>query len=301
MVRGKLRNPIFLFSILVGYVIAQFSWWLYLIFSLYKSTYQDPERLSHKTWMLIGEGSVFLLILLGGVYIIRRAFKREREINQLQENFLQSVSHELKTPIASVGLFLETLQKRNLDEAKRKDIYQRALGEVNRLNHLISDILTARNIENANYYLHKEEVELKPFIESKINLFRDTLLKGFEVEFEAENITKSLDKEALTSILHNLLENARKYSKEGSKIKLTLKDKGAAAVISCIDEGPGIADEIKEKVFGKFYRAENEMTRKSKGTGLGLYITRYLVEKQGGDIKLKDNKPQGLIVEITFE
>lgn len=139
----KLKNPIFLFYILLGYIIAQFSWWLYLIFSLYQKTYTNQETLNHKTWMLLGEGTVFLVILGGGAFMIKRAFKREKAVNELQENFLQSVSHELKTPIASVGLFLQTLQKRSLDETKRQEIYAQAFAEVERLNILINDILTA--------------------------------------------------------------------------------------------------------------------------------------------------------------
>ncbi|MEX1001548.1 MAG: ATP-binding protein [Crocinitomicaceae bacterium] len=300
MQKRRLKNPIFLFSILVGYVIIQFSWWLYLIFNLYKQTYQGSERLVHKTWMLVGEGSVFLIILLGGVYMIRRAFKREREINELQQNFLQSVSHELKTPIASVALFLETLQKHELDKEKRQDIYNRSLTEINRLNHLVSDILTARNIESENYFIHKESIALDQFLNHKIDALKDTLMKDFKVELKTEPISLELDKEALNSMLHNLLENACKYSPVGSNISIDLFQKKGTTILRISDEGRGIDEASKEKVFDKFYRAENEMTRKSKGTGLGLYITKFLVEKQGGTIQLKNNQPQGLIAEIRF-
>ena len=115
---GKgLRNPIFLFYLLVFYVILQFVWWIYLIFSLYDQIYTEAEVLKHKAWMIIGEGSVFLLILLGGIWMIRRAFRREMEVNANQQNFLMSVTHELKSPIASVKLFLQTLKSRSLEDA----------------------------------------------------------------------------------------------------------------------------------------------------------------------------------------
>jgi two-component system phosphate regulon sensor histidine kinase PhoR len=301
MVKKRLKNPIFLFYILVGYVTVQFAWWLYLIFSLYQASYPDKEELSQKTWMLVGEGTVFLVLLLGGVLMIRRALKREKEINELQENFLQSVSHELKTPIASVGLFLETLKKHELPQEKREDIYDRSLSEIKRLNNLISDILTARNIDSDNYYVHKESIQLDSYLSDKLKTLGETVFKDHQLVPELSPLTADLDKEALDSILYNLLENAAKYSPSGSNIKVTTEQKNGKKIISVADHGEGIDQQTKERVFEKFYRAENESTRKSKGTGLGLYITKFLVEKQGGKIFLKDNQPQGLIVEIQFQ
>ncbi|MBD3638667.1 MAG: HAMP domain-containing histidine kinase [Crocinitomicaceae bacterium] len=299
MFRRKLKNPVFLFYILVVYLIVQCSWWLYLIHSLYQKTY-DPAILEKKTWMLLGEGIVFLFILLGIAFMIRKSLRKERAVNELQQNFLQSVSHELKTPLASVGLFLETLKKRELTEEKRSEIYDKSLTEVKRLNHLISDILTARNIESQNYFIHKVDVQLDEYLKDKIHILNQTLMKDFQVNLETEKITASLDKEALDSIIYNLIENACKYSPKGSAIDIRLFKSGDHAILQVSDQGIGLDAIAKERVFQKFYRVENESTRKSKGTGLGLYITKFLVEKQNGKILLKDNTPQGLTVEIQF-
>lgn len=300
MANKRLKNPIFLFYLLVGYVIIQFSWWLYLIFSLYKQTYDNPAELRQKTWMLIGEGSVFFILLLVGVVMIRKAFQKEKKLNEIQENFLQSVSHELKTPIASVGLYLQTLQKHELDQSKRKDIYQRSLDEIERLNHLISDILTARNIDSDNYYFNLESVNLSQHLESTINRLRDTVLIEREIDFNIQDVTANVDISAFDSILYNLVENAVKYSPEKSKISFSLSKTSNGFKFAIADGGSGISSELKKKVFDKFYRIENETTRKSKGTGLGLYIVQFLVEGQGGKIRLLDNEPSGLIVEIEF-
>ena len=251
--------------------MVQFAWWLYLIFRLYNQTYADSAQLSHKVWMLVGEGSVFLIILLGGVYMIRRALKREREINELQQNFLQSVSHELKTPLSSVGLFLETLKKRELSDEKREDIYDRSLSEVKRLNHLISDILTARNIESENYFVHKEKVSLDKYLEEKVRTIEQTLMKDFKVNLETQAAEVELDVEALDSITYNLIENSCKYSPPGSVIDIKLFKRDNHTILQFADQGIGLDAKAKEKVFDKFYRVENESTRKSKGTGLGLY------------------------------
>lgn len=300
MAKGRFKNPVFLFYLLVAYVVVQFSWWLYLIYSLYTQTYENKDQLALKTWMLIGEGSVFLIILLGVVYIIRRSLKREREINDLQQNFLQSVSHELKTPLSSIGLFIETLKKRELTNEKREEIYDRSLAEVKRLNHLISDILTARNIESENYFIHLEDIELSHFLEDKVKTLSQTIMRKHKVNLETQDLIAKLDKEAMASIIYNLIENACKYSDQNSVITIRLFKSNLKTCIQVSDEGAGISDSNKGKVFSKFYRYENEMTRKSKGTGLGLYITKFLVEKQNGQIILKDNEPKGLTVEIQF-
>ena len=301
MFRRRLKNPIFLIYLLVFYVTLQFSWWLYLIFSLYDKIYSDQDTLSKKTLMLLGEGSVFFIILIIGVFIILRAFKRERELTLQQENFVLSVTHELKTPIASVKLFLQTLQKRELPDDKKIEIYQRSLAEINRLDGLVNNILLARSIENENYFLNKQEVNLKSFIEERIALLENSILKSHKIELYLEEVTIAIDPLGFESILINLIENTKKYSESNSTIKIHLSQKTEGALFQITDEGIGIPKEKRELVFSKFYREENQMTRKSKGTGLGLYITKFLVEQHNGRIELKGNKPQGLIVAIEFK
>ena len=277
MLRKQLKNPIFLIYLLVVYVILQFSWWLYLIFSLYKKIYINQALLDQKKWMLFGEGSVFILILLLGVLFILRAFKFERELSRQQENFVLSITHELKTPISSVKLYLQTLQKRELDLEKRNEIYDRSLTEINRLDGLVSNLLLTRSIENATFFMNKQPVELSNFIQSKIELLRKSVLKDLSIQLNLDEIVLNIDTIGFESILINLLENAAKYSPKNSTIHIQLSDNNNHVLLLIKDEGIGIEKSKREKVFSKFYREENEMTRKSKGTGLGLYITKYLV------------------------
>lgn len=301
MLRKRLKNPIFLIYLLVVYVILQFSWWLYLIFSLYKKIYINQALLEQKKWMLFGEGSVFILILLLGVLFILRAFKFERELSRQQENFVLSITHELKTPISSVKLYLQTLQKRELDLEKRNEIYDRSLTEINRLDGLVSNLLLTRSIENATFFMDKQPVELSNFIQSKIELLRKSVLKDLSIQLNLDEIVLNIDTIGFESILINLLENAAKYSPKNSTIRIQLSDNNNHVLLLIKDEGIGIEKSKREKVFSKFYREENEMTRKSKGTGLGLYITKYLVEQHNGQIQLEDNLPQGLIVSIQLK
>lgn len=301
MLRKRLKNPIFLIYLLVVYVILQFSWWLYLIFSLYKKIYINQALLEQKKWMLFGEGSVFIIILLLGVLFILRAFKFERELSRQQENFVLSITHELKTPISSIQLYLQTLQKRELDLEKRNEIYDRSLTEINRLDGLVSNLLLTRSIENATFFMNKQPAELSNFIQSKIELLRKSILKDHSIEVKLDEIVLNIDSIGFESILINLLENAAKYSPKKSTIHIQLSDNNNHVLLLIKDEGIGIEKGKREKVFSKFYREENEMTRKSKGTGLGLYITKYLVEQHNGQIQLEDNLPQGLIVLIQLK
>lgn len=295
-----IRNPLFLFYLLVMYVVAQFSWWLYLIASLYGQIYSDPVLLEKKTMMLVGEGTVFVIILFGGVFMIKRAYRKEHELNKLQENFLLSISHELKTPIASVQLYLQTLQKRELNDQKREQIYASGLTEIKRLESLVNNLLITRSIENRNYFLSKTKLELDTHVKDFIHSVQSSLLKNHTVHLETEPVSLVADKEALTSIISNLVQNAVKYSPANTEINIRVNKTASQAVLEISDQGIGISDQNKEKVFQRFFRDENEMTRKSKGTGLGLFICKFLVQLHNGKILLKDNSPTGLTIQIIL-
>lgn len=297
---NRFKNPFFLIYVLVIYITIQFSWWLYLIYSLYTRTYKDTDILKQKTWMLLGEGSVFMLILLVGVFFILRSYRRERELGKQQENFILSVSHELKTPIASVKLYLQTLKKRSLAEDKKEDIYERSLSEMNRLNDLVNNILLTRSIENDNHFIERQPHQLDAFIQERVKPLENSLLKNHTVQFELEPVTFPIDPTGFESILVNLLENASKYSPSGSVITIKLQEHEKSVSLEIKDEGIGLAEDKRQIVFEKFYREENEMTRKSKGTGLGLYITRYLIHQHQGKIQFKSNEPKGLVAHISL-
>ena len=196
---------------------------------------------------------------------------------------------------------ISSRRQASIPDDKKIEIYQRSLAEINRLDGLVNNILLARSIENENYFLNKQEVNLKSFIEERIALLENSILKSHKIELYLEEVTIAIDPLGFESILINLIENTKKYSESNSTIKIHLSQKTEGALFQITDEGIGIPKEKRELVFSKFYREENEMTRKSKGTGLGLYITKFLVEQHNGRIELKGNKPQGLIVAIEFK
>ena len=320
----KSNNPfkntprsLLVFYVLVSYVVLQFCWWFYLLFDLNNQIYDlrislsdfinhgvETElllrkKLSQKHWMILGEGLVFILLLLLGIIQTRKSFRRETRVMRQQKNFLLSVTHELKSPIAAIKLYLQTLEKRDLERPKQIELLQKAIIESNRLDQLVENILVAAQIDNHVLLIQKEKSNLSEFIRNFINEFSDKYSIALESEIE-NDIFLSFDSIAFRSILVNLLENAVKYSHSAPEISVKLWTKSNSIFVSVADQGIGIQDEEKLRVFEKFFRSGNEETRQSKGTGLGLYIVKYLVEHHQGSISIRSNTPKGSIFELQF-
>ncbi|HSH64441.1 MAG TPA: HAMP domain-containing sensor histidine kinase [Bacteroidia bacterium] len=320
--KGKSR-PLFWFYLLVAYIVIQFMWWSYLMVQLNNEVYylktqvnllegESPDEIATKgnelnaklkaRWIMIaGEGSVFVGLMLVGIIQIRKTFIKEAALTQQQNNFLLSVTHELKSPIASAKLQLQTLEKRELDRNKQKEIISNAINDTERLNNLVENILLAAKIENSVYTLHKERVNISQYITENLKRTISSFHYNRKFDFQIEqDIYLDIDKTSFPSILLNLFENAIKYSAEGSTITIELKSRDDKTFFSITDEGIGVANREKELIFQKFYRVGNEETRKTKGTGLGLYITNYLVQQHEGNIVVKNNTPKGSIFEVIF-
>lgn len=315
-VQKKSSRPLLIFYILVAYVFIQFCWWAYSLVQLNSEIYNlkleilsmahegSPEiliekanldqKLRSRIWMVLGEGSVFFILLAIGVWQTLQSFKKEVSLARQQKNFLLAVTHELKSPIASVKLYLQTLQKRELEREKQNEIVAKAIADTDRLGSLVENLLLATKIDRSDYMLHFEELNLSNLVEQIIATHPEN--KRLKTEIQ-QGIKIQADKLAFTSIVVNLLENALKYSEQIVVVKLQ-HDKNI--LLSVIDSGAGIVDEEKQKVFEKFYRIGNEDTRKSKGTGLGLYIVKNLVERHNGTILIRNNQPSGSIFEIEF-
>ena len=319
----KKSRPLFWFYILLFYVFLQFSWWTYSMFQLNSENIRlkteinllkgdTPEDIIangtalneklHKRWLMISsEGAVFVFLLLLGGYQIRKTLKKETALAQQQKNFLLSVTHELKSPIASTKLQLQTLEKHDLDRVKQKEIISNAISDTERLNNLVENILLAAKIENSVFSLHKEQYNLSEYITEGLNQTIKSFNYKQKVVLSIEpNIQMMIDRTSFPSIILNLLENAVKYSPENSTITIGLKSVNGKTVLSVADEGVGISKEDKTNIFQKFYRVGNEEVRKTKGTGLGLFIVQYLAEQHNGVISVKDNSPKGSVFEVTF-
>jgi signal transduction histidine kinase len=310
-----------LFYGLVVYVLVQFVWWEVLLTSQTKQVAEEQKKLSalhfpnktlleenlqlieskknHQLWMHVGEGTVFLILLSLGVLKIYNTRKKENELNRLQSNFLLSVTHELKSPLASVKLQLQTLQKHRLEESLKNKLLQKALSDNERLLRMIDNVLLASKAENESNILHLQKINLSEILFKLIDqAFEES--KGRININAAKDVSVDADEQFISIIFSNLIENALKYSPTNASIEINIRHKNNIAVVSIQDSGPGIPDTDKEKVFTKFYRIGNEETRSAKGTGLGLFITKNLCDLHNIHIHIGDHQPTGAVFTLTF-
>jgi len=253
--------------------------------------------------MITGEGSIFILVFSVGAFWLHRSIKRERKLQEQKKNFLLSVTHELKSPLASIKILLQTIQKRTLSKEQAMDFIGKALTDIERLDDLVENMLLASKIDNQSYTFPKDKFNLSVLVDSIVNRLQLTKCDSNQQVIDAEiepKIQITGDKFALTSVVTNLIENAIKYSGPCEIVNVKLFSKDARIVLEVADHGIGIADSEKSRIFDRFYRVGSEDTRNTKGTGLGLYIVKEVLEKHEASIKVKDNRPVGSIFEVVF-
>lgn len=255
----------------------------------------------NRNLMFVGEGIVFVAMLFWGFITIFKGYREKDELNAMQSNFLMSVTHELKTPLASTKLMLQTLLRRKLEPQQTQKLVDNSLDEINRLDALIEKILLASRFENPHKHAQKRTINLSELCKDTVERLGQTArLEGrFHSSIE-ENVNIQGDVALLVSVLTNLIENAGKYAPGQAPVRVVLRQQHKVAVVQVIDEGPGIAEPDKKNIFKKFYRIGSEETRTTKGTGLGLFIVKNIIEDMGGSIQVRDNQPKGAIFEITL-
>lgn len=260
-----------------------------------EQVFVDPEQLAayrnqqlHSLRMLAFEGPVFLGVMLLGLWIIARSFRREQEFKRRQQNFLLSATHEFRTPIGTLRLLQQTLQLREVVPEKRK-AYLSSMGqELARLEDLSERLLATARLEQGLASAQTQLQDLSQAVETRVQALRPTLeARGAELHFEAagQSLPVELDAEALSLVLSNLLENALKYSPGPYKpIWVRVLAQGSQATVQVEDRGIGVGKETMAHIFEPFYRAGNELTRETSGMGLGLYLVKSLMELMGGTV-----------------
>ncbi len=301
----------------------QFSWWTYLLIDLNNEIHQqriEAVNLSaltqkqkeetifniqkdqkKKVYMISGEAAVFLIFLAFGALVTRNAFRKHIELTERQKNFLLAVTHELRTPIASIKLNMETLQKHRLNPEQKSGLILAAIKEADRLNHLAENVLTVATLDDHTFSYNKTEINLSELVNFLVSEFQKLNNKSIQIISEIENeILFLADRNAMTSVVQNLIENAIKYSPPPAIIKVELKQNDNEIIFSVADNAPVIHEKEKEKIFDKFYRSGSEEKRKAKGAGLGLFIVKNIVKAHSGKIKVIPNSPTGNIFRVTF-
>lgn len=314
MARNPHRRTALLFGSLTVYIILQFAWWAVLLLRKDRAlsaltlelralgsesgTPVDPHR---SLLMVLGEGSVFLILLLVVLYLTYRAIRRDLDLARTQRNFLLAVTHELRTPIAAIKLQLQTLARPALDGEQREMLRMRAIEEADRLALLTDKVLMATSAEEGALAMDRRELDVMELMRMVVERARTHWAKDHSVSLVGPDALRVVsDQQALQSIVENLLENATKYAPQGSSIELRVEAEREGWRLSVSDEGPGIPAEERERIFEKFFRGGQEETRKAKGTGLGLYIVRRLTQALGGNVQLNERRPHGAIFAASF-
>ncbi|MBZ0207715.1 MAG: HAMP domain-containing histidine kinase [Flavobacteriales bacterium] len=315
MARPAPRTPVLLFGFLVLYILLQSAWWMWLLLSKDRDILSLQQQLvlegivphlpirspKHMLMMVVGEGVVFLVLLLLALWITFRTLRHELSLARQQRDFLMATSHELRTPIAALKLHLQTLQRPNLDPELRDTLSRSARSDVDRLHGLAEQILLASRLEE-----HAAPPQLAPTDVAKesrnlIDQARSSYGRDHRIEAKLpEELNLITDASSYRSILGNLLENACKYAPQGTTVQVELAVVGHAVHLRVRDSGPGIPDEDRQRMFGKFYRGGSEETRNAKGTGLGLFIVRRLLEDLGGRVEYRPVHPHGSTFTAIF-
>lgn len=273
--RSSYSWPILLAVVMICLLVALIVFWIVLTFG---------------AWTVLTMGTIFLLLVLAGVVLYLLLSIKEIRLNQRQSNFIDSVSHELKSPIASLKLYLQTLSRRSVTETQQADFYRFMLEDVERLDSLINHMLDAARLDQLPVATDMRDVDLPALLQS----CAETACLRYHlptttIELHAAPAIVRARPIDLEMVFRNLIDNAIKYGGREPKVEIRSHTTPDDVVVTqIIDNGPGIPAQQRRRIFGRFVRLGSELERSQKGTGLGLFIVRTLVKRLKGAITVRD-------------
>jgi len=293
-----------------NYLVAEnfsqlFSNWKVVLFDRDGKSIEQLVRRERRLYLALFIGIIG--VLLFGVVVTIRAVIHESEVSRLKSEFVSNVSHELKTPLALIRMFGETLDTGIVtDEKKRREFYSIIRKESERLTHLINNVLDFSKMDTGVKEYNCEKADLVKVVRSSMEAYKFHIRDlGFEIESElpGELVVTKIDKDAISQALLNLLSNATKYSEDRKFIRIEVRKNSTSALISVMDRGRGISKEDLKKIFDKFYRVKTTNAQKTRGSGLGLTLTKHIVEAHGGTIEVESQVGKGstFTIEIPLE
>jgi signal transduction histidine kinase len=249
-------------------------------------------------------GTVGFSVILCGIAVYMMIAVKEIRLNQRQANFVDSVTHELKSPIATLRLYLETLQLREIEQPQREQFYGVMEGELTRLNSLINQLLEVGRLDAIGHRYEPVEVPLEPLLRqcAKSASAHHKREEGQVFTFDVEPAVVHARPMVLEMIFGNLIDNALKYGAAEPTVEVQVRvgERGRVVTRIC-DNGDGIPPRQRKKIFKMFYRGGNELERTQKGTGLGLYIVRTLVHMLRGTVTVQNRvSGKGSVFEVSL-
>lgn len=289
----KSRSQLFL---VLAFVFAQFAWlgllgmWIYWYVSNYLIIKQVGDKLSPQIVIdspnvMIFVGGIILIVgIATAMFFIFRNLTVQLKLTKLYDNFIANVTHELKSPLASIQLYLETLHSKDVPASKQKEFYGLMLRDSKRLKKLIDSILEISRLEKKriahNFHVYNADEVVRQLIKDSVEQFR---LQEDAVKILGEAPCKCvIDKDAMQIVFDNLTDNAIKYSVNQAEITIKLSCEKKYLIIEFADKGIGIGQKNQKKIFYKFLRIDNKNIPNVKGTGLGLYWVKEIIKFHGG-------------------
>ncbi len=296
--RRSLGWPITLGVVMIVLLVAlTIGWVIVTMIAAMEAEHSGP------LWALLAIGSTFFVMLIVGVVIYLVLSIKSYRLGQRQSNFIDSVTHELKSPIASLKLCLQTLNMRQVAPEKQTDFHRFMLEDLQRLDHLINHLLDAARLDQDPVESGAEDVDLAAVLGRCIDMTCQ------RYRLPKETITQRLESATvhgrpadLEMIFRNLLDNAVKYAGAAPEVGVDLYRPGEDRVrVRISDNGPGIPFKLRRKIFGRFVRIGSELERSKPGTGLGLYIVRMLVKRMHGQVSVRGRGSQaGTVFEVDL-
>ena len=285
-----------LFHPLITFIVIQLLWILLLVSWIYwfLGRHQQLKDLANKyqvewlpatgDWLILTEGILLLVAILVGVYVIFLYWRRQASLNRSQRHFINQVTHELKSPLASIQLHLETIQMRQPNQQQLQQFVSTMQGDAERLNSLINNLLTAGKIEHRGAELNLQQGNLSKMVESYLLREKEKFPTEGELSWTIEpGLMARFEADAFETVMRNLLENAILYADGPPIIKINLTRDGETAHLRFIDQGNGIPAKYQKKVFQIFYRIRHS-GKTIPGSGLGLFIVRNVIRLHGGKV-----------------
>jgi len=274
--------------LVAGNFSQQYDGWKVALFDPDGKSIEQLTGKEKRLYQILFAGIITIMVI--GIILIVRAVIHESEISRLKSEFVSNVSHELKTPLALIRMFGETLDSGIVtDEAKRRQFYRIIRKESERLTHLINNVLDFSRMDAGGKEYNFREADIVDVVKSSLEAYKFQISdNGFNIEsnLPGESINLKIDTDAISQVLLNLLNNAVKYSDKEKYIGVKVSKNSELAMISVTDHGVGISKEELKKIFEKFYRVSTVRTKETPGSGLGLTLAKHIVEAHGGTIEV---------------